>query len=317
LIRRRAGGRAAADALPPYHPDLARARWIPPVAAGPRTVRLFRASPRPLAATADVRIDSVELGGRLCRVFRPLRPAAAPNPVVFWIHGGGLVLGTPQQDDTGNLELARVLGVTVVAPSYRLAPEHPGPAALDDVAAALGDLHRRADEFGVDPTRVVIGGASAGAGLAAALVHRLHDEGAPEPVLQLLLYPMLDDRTVLRTDIDTRRLRGWTPRANRFGWQSYLGAEPGSADIPAELAPARRLDLSGLPPAWIAVGTLDLFHDEDADYARRLREAGVPCEFVEIPGAFHGFDMFFPRAGVTRDLRAQQADAVGRALGIR
>src|SRR5207237_9200507 len=130
----------------------------------------------------------------------------------------------------------------------------------------------------VDATRIAIGGASAGGGLAAGLALLARDRGLVRPVLQLLVYPMLDDRTTLRTDVDPRRLRLWSPASHRFGWQAYLGPSltPGQPDgVPEGAAPARARDLTGLPPAWIGVGTCDLLHDEDVPYAQRLQEAGV------------------------------------------
>ena len=131
---------------------------------------------------------------------------------------------------------------------------------------------------------------------------------------QLLAYPMLDDRTATRTDIDERNLRLWNNRANRFGWQSYLGHPPGSTGTDRLAAPARYEDLSGLPPAWIGVGTLDLFHDEDLDYARRLDQVGVACDLQVVDGAFHGFDLIRPKAGVSRAFRSAQVAALAAAL---
>lgn len=303
----------------PFHPDLRAARWIPNVGVTRRTLRLFRLSPRPTGSTAGAVVTTTPVRAAQSdlpfRIVRP-RTAAAPLPALFWIHGGGLVIGSPQQDDAFTTRLAEELGIVVVAASYRLAPEHPAPAALDDLDAGYRAVLARADEFGIDPDHVAIGGGSAGGGLAAALVQRLHDEAGPEPVFQLLIYPMLDDRTVLRTDIDTRHHRFWPPSSNRFGWESYLGVPAGSPDIPPYSSPARREDLTGLPPAWIGVGTLDLFHDEDLAYAARLREAGVPCEVVEVPGAFHGFDAVFKKAGVTARFHTAAAAALRQALRI-
>lgn len=303
----------------PFHPDLRAARWIPNVGVSRATLRLFRTSPRGLTSTPGVEVSTVSVpgqGGELSlRVFRPLA-AAGPVPGLFWIHGGGLVIGTPQQDDATNILLAETLGIVVIAAPYRLAPEHPAPAALDDLIAGWRAVLGDADEFGIDPERMVIGGGSAGGGLAAALVQRLHDEGGPEPVFQLLVYPMLDDRTVLRTDIDTRHHRFWPARSNRFGWESYLGVPAGSSEVPPYSVPARRDDLTGLPPAWIGVGTLDLFHDEDLAYAERLRATGVPCEVVELPGAFHGFDVIFTKAGVTQEFHATIARVLREALRL-
>lgn len=134
------------------------------------------------------------------------------------------------------------------------------------------------------------------------------------PVFQLLTYPMLDDRTTTRTDIDETHFRGWNNTANRFGWQSYLGATPGSAGIDALAAPARHEDLSGLPPAWMGTGSLDLFHDEDIAYANRLIAAGVACEQLVVDGAFHGFDLASPNAGISQEFRAAETKALAAAL---
>jgi acetyl esterase/lipase len=199
----------------------------------------------------------------------------APYPALLWIHGGGYVIGTAAQDDPLCRLIAERLGVLVAAVDYRLAPEHPFPAPLDDCYDALTWLTARTN---VDAHRVAIGGASAGGGLAAALALLTRDRGEIQLALQLVSYPMLDDRTALRTDVDERNFRLWNCKANRFGWQSYLGAAPGTGAIAGLAAPARHQDLSGLPPAWVGVGTLDLFYNEDIAYAERLRAAGVDCD---------------------------------------
>jgi acetyl esterase/lipase len=283
---------------------------------------MFRLGPPPVRSDREVRVEIVPFSGPVgdmpYRVFRHAEPgiSSAPAPALIWIHGGGLILGAPQQDDASNLALARELGITVLAASYRLAPDNPAPAALDDLVAGFRAVVDRADEFGIDPARIAIGGASAGGGLAAALAQRLLDEGGRQPVFQLLVYPMLDDRTVLRDDIDRRQLRIWSPESNRYAWSAYLGADAGTTGIPASKVPARRADLRGLPPAWIGVGSLDLFHDEDVDYAYRLRQAGVPCELMVVPGAFHGFDAVFRNAGVTREFRAEWSRVLRAAFAL-
>ena len=208
----------------------------------------------------------------------------------------------------------RELGIPVIAARYRLAPEHPAPAAVHDAYSALAWLAAEAGSLGVDPRRIAIGGASAGGGLAAALALYAHDLGEVRPAFQLLVYPMLDDRTVTRADHHVPGVRAWTPKSNRFGWSSYLGTEPGSPGVSAYAAPARRDDLTGLPPAWIGVGSNDLFHDEDLAYARRLRDAGVPCELLVVDGAFHGFDAIFAKAQVSRSFWVAQATALRGAL---
>ena len=301
----------------PFHPDLRMARWIPNVGVSRTTLKLFRTNPRTAESTPEVEISTVPPadGHQGFRVYMP-RAASTPVPGLLWIHGGGLVIGTPQQDDALSIRLARTLGIVVVAPAYRLAPEHAAPAALDDLTATWRAVLSSPERYGIDPGRMAVGGGSAGGGLAAALAQRLHDAGGFEPVFQLLVYPMLDDRTVLRTDIDTRHHRFWPPSSNRFGWESYTGVPAGSAEVPPYSVPARRDDLSGLPPAWIGVGTLDLFHDEDVAYAERLRAAGVECELVEVPGVFHGFDAIFRRAGVTDEFYTTIAEVLRRGLRV-
>ncbi|GAA3226283.1 alpha/beta hydrolase [Pseudonocardia petroleophila] len=297
--------------MPTFHHDLRLGRFIPPLSFGPRTVALARRLPvRTPPAPDDVEISDVTAPGVSLRLHRP-RSLRGTAPALLWSHGGGYLVGSPEQDEAGSVAFACELGITVAAIRYRLAPEHPAPAAVEDAHAALRWL---ADQPGVDPERIAIGGASAGGGLTAALAQCAHDRAAVRPAFQLLVYPMLDDRTVLRTDVDTRGVRVWTPRSNRYGWTSYLGREPGSADVPPYAAPARRSDLAGLPPAWIGVGTLDLFHDEDLAYADRLEAAGVPCERHVVPGAFHGFDALFADRPVARAFRAEQVRVLRAAL---
>ncbi len=257
-------------------------------------------------------VEALTLGtGARVRLYRPTG-RTAPTPALLWIHGGGYVFGSAKQDDALCLRFSKTLGITVASVDYRLAPEHPYPAALQDCYAALTWL---ATLPAVDPGRVAIGGASAGGGLAAALALLARDRGSEPgsekgrvaPVFQLLVYPMLDDRSSSAPADPKYRL--WDPRANRFGWTSYLGgADPGVA------VPARRTDLNGLPPAWIGVGTHDLFRDEDIEYARRLVEAGVPCQVELVPGAFHGFDLVASRLPVSQQFFRMQCDALRPAL---
>ncbi|HEX5858251.1 MAG TPA: alpha/beta hydrolase [Microbacterium sp.] len=303
-----------------FHPDLRAGRFIPKFSFGPRLTRLMAdRAPKPLQPEAGVRAEELIVPGPegapdvVLRVFRP-EGLTAPAPALLWVHGGGLVSGSPQQDDATNIAFARELGITVAAVRYRFAPTHPAPAAAEDVYAGWVGLLSHAERLGIDTTRVAVGGASAGGNLAAALTLLARDRGGIQPAFQLLLYPMLDDRTVARTDLDTRNVRVWTPKSNRFGWSSYLGVAPGSPGVSPYASPARREDVSGLPPAWIGVGTLDLFYEEDLEYARRLTDAGVPCELYIVPGAFHGFDAVFRRADVTREFWLQQAQALGAAL---
>jgi acetyl esterase/lipase len=205
-------------------------------------------------------------------------------------HGGGFVLGEPADLLPKASLFAQALGVPVICPAYRLAPQSPYPAALDDAVAAWQAAMASAASMGIDPAKIVVGGYSAGAGLAACLVHLLHDYGGIQPAAQLLVYPMLDDRTAARTEIDTPRHRVWSNRNNRFAWNAYLGGDVQAQSL-AYAAAARRANLAGLPPAWLGVGTCDLFLDETRDYRVRLEEAGVAVTFDEVAGAIHGFDM--------------------------
>jgi acetyl esterase/lipase len=299
----------------PFDPDLRRiATVLPRGGIGRRILPLMRRlEPLMERRSPPAGVVSETDGAVTVRLHRPPETASAPYPAVLWIHGGGYVLGSPAQDDAVCQVLAHRLGAVVAAVKYRLAPEHPYPAALHDCHDGLEWLAKRAD---VDPTRIAIGGASAGGGLAAALALLARDRGVVTPRLQLLSYPMLDDRTVLRTDLDERHFRLWNNEANRFGWSSYLHGEPGASDVSPLAAPAREDDLSGLPPAWIGVGTLDLFFDEDMVYAKRLRTAGVPCEVHVVEGAFHGFDSVAPKAGITRAFRVEQVQALASAFAI-
>ncbi len=299
----------------PFHPELRRAAaLVPRHVVGPRSLPALRAGVGLLARRRPPGVTIDRAGDVPLRVHRP--PGASvdiPGPGVLWMHGGGFVIGAAAQDDDGCAELARRLGAVVVAVDYRLAPEHPHPAPLEDCHDALEWLAAQPD---VDASRVAVAGASAGGGLAAGLAITALERGVVSPAFQLLVYPMLDDRTVgLPAAFDERNVRLWDQASNRFGWQSYLGVAPGSPDVPPSAAPARREDLSDLPPAWIGVGTLDLFHREDVAYADRLRSAGVECELVVVPGAFHAFDMA-QRAEVVREFRSSQLAALSAALGV-
>lgn len=305
------------------HPELRAVRLLPSVSPGPRLLALINRLP-PRAADPGLEVETREVefaasGSNPGTSARLLRPALATTPTaaLLWVHGGGLITGSPEQDDRTNIAFVRSLGITVLAARYRLAPGARGPAAAEDVYSALVGLAARADELGIDPSRIAIGGASAGGGLAAAVAQMTHDRGGPALAFQLLVYPMLDDRTVVRPGIDSERYFVWTAKSNRYGWESYLGTEPGSASIPDYASPARRDDLSGLPPAWIGVGSLDMFRDEDAEYARRLAAAGVPCTYREVAGAFHGFDAIFRTKRVTREFWREQARALQAALSGR
>jgi acetyl esterase/lipase len=228
-------------------------------------------------------------------VTTPAEHEATPRPAVLWIHSGGMILGSPQFEAPFSGRLARELGAVVVSPDYRLAPENPFPAGLDDCMAALRWMLACADELGIDSQRIAVAGGSAGGGLSAAVAQRSHDERIPLRA-QVLIYPMLDDRTALRDDHGRRGRFMWTPAISRFAWTAYLGREPRMSDAPEYAAPARRTDLAGLAPAWIGVGDLDILNEESVGYAEQLKACGVPCELITISGMYHGADLIASKA---------------------
>jgi acetyl esterase/lipase len=170
------------------------------------------------------------------------------------------------------------------------------------------------EKLGIDPERISVGGGSAGGGLAAALAQKVKDEGKIKLAFQLLVNPMLDDRTAARIDMKDRQFLIWPKESNQFGWESYLGQPCGEHTVPMNAVPARREDLSGLPPTWIGVGSMDLFHDENIAYAQKLAECGVECKLVVVPGAFHGFDAFNSQIPVVREFRESQIAALKKHL---
>ncbi|MGX5697507.1 alpha/beta hydrolase [Agromyces soli] len=274
-----------------------------------RLVRTAMSAMPPARMPEGVTRELVEFAtpGVEARVFTPA--GGGDGGALLWIHGGGLVIGSAAQDDAVCAAFATALDVVVVSAEYRLAPEHPFPTPLDDCATVWDWLLRAAVKRGIDPARIAVGGQSAGGGLAAALVQRLHDEGGVQPVAQWLFCPMLDDRTAERRELDELGHYLWDNRANRSSWAAYLGGLPGTdargATPPAYAVPSRRAGLEGLPPAWIGVGDVDLFHDEDREYADDLRAAGVDCELDVVEGAPHAFERFGARTAVGRDFTAR------------
>jgi acetyl esterase/lipase len=295
----------------PFNPQLRAARFLPRTIITARTLSTLRVLTK-LTGSArqpDAQIVPVDDDVSV-HVFRPAS-ARPRTPALLWIHGGGMVLGDAAQDSDFCRRIADQLNIVVVSVEYRLAPEHPFPTPLEDCYTALQWIASQPD---IDPARIAIGGESAGGGLAAALALLARERGEIRPVLQLLSYPMLDDRTTTRTDIDPRRLRIWSPGSNRFGWRAYLGATASDGNVPPLAAPARFDDLSGLPPAWIGVGTNDLFHDEDVTYARRLQQAGVASTLHVVPGAYHNFDSIEAKTAVSRAFLQARTTALDEAL---
>ena len=249
-------------------------------------------------------------------VFDP-KPGQKNRPAVIFIHGGGFIVG---HADT-NLRLpqlaAQATGAFTVSVDYALAPEARFPVALEQCYATLAWLHRNAARLGIDPTRIAVMGDSAGGGHAAMLTIAARDRREFPIAYQCLIYPVLDDRTGSTREMPPYMGHFlWTPAANRFAWSSLLGMPPGSASPPLGSVPARVKDLSGLPPAFIGVGSIDLFCDEDIEYARRLAMAGISAELFIVPGAYHGFDIVAPEAKLTVQFQDVWQSALRRGLKV-
>ena len=270
------------------------------VPANDRVVRQDRTAPGP-GGEVPVRVHrSVDATGTL--------------PALLWIHGGGMIFGNIDQDDLACDAYAEAVGCVVVNVEYRLAPEHPHPAPVEDCYAALRWMADNAAELGIDPARIAVGGASAGGGLAAGTVLMARDRGGPDVAFQLLVYPMLDDRDATPSAQEFGGALSWGREHNVSGWKAYLGDRVGTDAVDHYAAPARATDLSGLPPALIQVGELETFRDEDIDYAARLLRAGVPTQLHVYPGAFHAWDMAAPQARLSVRMVEERVEALRGAL---
>ncbi|UZN03105.1 alpha/beta hydrolase [Cellulomonas sp. S1-8] len=242
-----------------------------------------------------------------------LRPASdGPVPVLLHLHGGGLVAGTVSDDVAATA--ATGPGWAVASVDYRLAPEHPYPAAVEDAYAALVWLVGQADSLGLDAARVVVTGVSAGAGVAAALALLARDRGGPTLAGQLLVCPMLDDRNDSASGEQMAGVGSWDRTANATGWAAYLGDAAGGPSTPAYASAARAAQLDGLPPAYVDVGSAETFRDECVRYAARIWTDGGDAELHVWPGGCHGFDGLVPDAPVSRDARTARARWLARLL---
>ncbi len=278
---------------------------------------LAAAAPRPDlpdVATAEIHVQSA-FGAAPIRVltYRPVNPKG-PLPVIVHVHGGGFVMGSPEMKDGENRQFASDLQCAIYSVDYRLAPEAPHPAPLEDIYSVFVWLHAHAAELGLDPARIGIKGESGGGGFAAGVALYARDREGPKFAFQHLIYPMIDDRSAIRKDLHPCVGEFvWTQEANLFGWRSLLGQEPGSDDVSPYAAAARAADVSGLPPTYLSVGGLDLFLEENMAYADRLNRAGVPVEFHLYPRAYHGFYRV-TNARVTKQAEHDTREALRRFL---
>lgn len=262
----------------------------------------------PNVKSRDVIVPGFEGPEVTVRVYEP--DEVATDAVLYWIHGGGMVAGRYDLDDFQSKTFASKFGAVVVSVEYRLAPEDPYPAPLHDCYAGLLWTYRELGE------RVVVAGASAGGGLAAGTVLLARDRGEVSVAAQMLIFPMIDDRDATVSNQEIVFPKCWNRPSNVYGWQSYLGDLHGTENVPLYAAPARATsaDLRGLPPAYIDVGELDAFRDEDIEYAQKLLAAGVACELLVTPGAFHASEGYNPQAPSSRRITRSRLDWLSRAL---
>ncbi|WP_066361135.1 alpha/beta hydrolase [Herbidospora mongoliensis] len=306
----------------PFDPELAAALTVisenlPPSLTA-EMIPLMRQGVAPaedLTLGGIVTLADVDLGdGVSLLVCRPVA-APTPAPVVYWIHGGGMILGDHRVGLADPLAWAVELGLVVVSVDYRLAPEHPDPTPVEDCYRGLTYVAKNAAELGIDPARIVVAGGSAGGGLAAGTVLLARDRGGPEVIGQVLLCPMLDDRnqTVSSHQMSGRGI--WDRTSNETGWTALLGDRRGGPDVSIYASPSRATDLSGLPPAFIDVGSAETFRDEDVAYATAIWQSGGQAELHVWPGGFHGFDMMVPQAALSQRAKQARLDWLRRLLG--
>ena len=247
------------------------------------------------------------------RIYTPVTSDGAAEsklPGLIYIHGGGMVMGSIEGEEARAIAMCEKLGIVVASVDYRKAPENPYPAAPDDCYAAATWVFANAATLGIDAHNIGIYGGSAGGGLTVAMALMARDRSGPKLTYMMPIYPMVDDRNVTHSSNEVTEVGIWDRSANLEAWECYLGGKP--ADQYA--APTRATDLSGLPPAFIDVGQMDMFRDEDFDFAMRLNQAGVPCEFRVNPGAYHASETFAPEADLSKRIWTARFEALRRFI---
>jgi len=285
-----------------------------------RRVQELRARMRSPERPADITASDTFVGRDPMipiRIYRPNTPMS--NGAVLWIHGGGMVLGDLDMEDAYCAALCSRLGAMVVQVDYRLAPEYPFPAGLEDCISVFEHLVDNAAEFGLDPERIIVGGGSAGGNLAAALCLSQRDRAQRDrrgsvPLFQFLMYPLLDDRIEHYESPSADDPKVWNADDNANAWRAYLGGRPAGSETPVLAAPARASDLSGLPPTHMCIGDLDLFLGEVLNYAARLAAASVPISLQVYSGAFHASNTFVSESELSRSWFDDDVRVMTRAL---
>lgn len=317
----------ADGAPPPFDPEfdevLSRLAGTVPPAITPDLIEGFRALPpdptvgglvAALGVTHEQRtVPGFEGAALNASVFRS-PPQDAPGPGILYLHGGGMVFGNRFGGVGAYLPYIASHGAVVITIDYRLAPEHPDPAPVEDCFASARWIAQHADELGIDPGRIIVAGQSAGAGLAAGVCLLARDRDEPAIAAQVLVSPMLDDRndTGSAQQIDGRGV--WDRTSNATGWSALLGDRRGGDAVTDAAAPGRAIDLGGLPPAFLSVGSAEVFRDETVAYASRMWAGGGDAELHVWPGGFHGFENFAPQAALSRAAAAARDGWLTRFL---
>jgi acetyl esterase/lipase len=275
---------------------------------------LAQAAPDPRVSREDRRVPGREGAPEV--LIRHYRPVGQDQqlPCLYWVHGGGHLTGSVDEHDQLMDHVAANVGCAVVSVEWRRSPENPFPAEMDDCYAGLAWIFEHAAELAIDRDRLAVGGASSGGGSAAGLALLARDRGEIPLCFQFLLYPMLDDRSVTVSSHAVTDGRVWNRESNLIGWRYYLGDAAGTDSASPYAAPTRAQDLAGLPPAFISVGELDLFLDEDIEYGQRLLQAGVPTELHVYAGAYHGSDLLSPDAALSRRMIRDRNEALLQAF---
>lgn len=240
--------------------------------------------------------------------------SSANGPGFFHVHSGGMMIGNRFSGIEQLADWVEQFGGTCVSVEYRLAPEHQDPVPIEDSYAALVYTAEHSTELGIDPTRLIVAGMSAGGGLAAGLALMARDRGGPSLAGQMLMCPMLDERNETESSRQFSKLGLWDRESNDTGWNALLGERRHTEAVTIYASPALAPDLAGLPPAFVDVGSMEVLRDEDIEYARRIAAAGGDVELHVWPGAFHGFDFAFPQAELSRRALTARREWLSRIL---